>query len=117
MGLFCLFVVQLSGFRSYLVHFMPTRTKIYVHSQIQLRDFWVLIQTQDFPKLDMLLRLLHVWIITSFFLIMITNLRRRLKDAFYVYYLFSDERGLNWLKLRTVEIECSLAISNKQLQG
>ena len=65
-------------------------------------------QTNDYPNVDMMLRLVHIWVITALFLTMFSNLRRRLRDAFYVYYLFSDERGLNWLKLRTVEIECRI---------
>lgn len=46
-------------------------------------------------------------VITMIIIYMIISIRHHLAYVYYEYYLITQEKGLNWLKLRTIEIECS----------
>lgn len=42
----------------------------------------------------------------------IVEIRHHLAYAYYEHYLITEEKALNWLKLRTIEIECIAPLTN-----
>lgn len=67
-----------------------------------------LLKTEKYRSLNYFYACTNIAVISIQMIFMIVRIRRHLSMLFYKHTMATEEKRLNWLKLRTVEIECRL---------
>ena len=66
-----------------------------------------LLKTEKFKSTNYFYACMNVAVISIQIIFMVIRIRRHLSMLFYKHTMATEEKRLNWLKLRTIEIECS----------
>lgn len=68
-----------------------------------------LLKTEKFKSANYFYACTSVAVISLQMIFMVIRIRRHLSMLFYKHTMATEEKKLNWLKLRTIEVECRLA--------
>lgn len=66
-----------------------------------------LLKTEKFRSVNYFYACVNMTVISLQVIFMVIRIRRHISMLFYKHALASEEKGVNWLKLRTIEIECN----------
>lgn len=65
-----------------------------------------LLKTEKYKSVYYFYACVSMTVMSLQLIFMIIRIRRHISMLFYKHTMATEEKGLNWLKLRTIEVEC-----------